>query len=195
MLNFLKKGGGDIIKLFLKDPEKEYYFREIARSLNKQPSHYQKYLDELVEGKILLDERRGNMRFFKLNINHPLYEEIKSIVSKTVGLESEINKLVFKLDNIEYAFIFGSIASGLENINSDVDLMLIGNIDQEALSSLISLYEGKISREINYYSYTSQEIEKKIKEKDVFISNIFTSPIIKLKGDPYDFTRNSNIAK
>lgn len=195
MLNFLKKGSGEIINLFFKNPEKEYYFREIAKNLNKEPSHYQRYLDNLVEDRILLDERRGNMRFFRLNKEHPLYEEIKSIISKTSGLENELKELVDKLDNVECAFIFGSIAKGTENNNSDIDLMLIGNINQDALVTMISSLEGKIAREINYHIYSSQEIIKKIKEKNNFISNIFLSPIIKLKGDPYDFARDSNIIK
>jgi predicted nucleotidyltransferase len=195
MLNFLKNGEGEILKLFFEDPKKEYYFREIAKNLNKEPSHYQKYLDNLVDDKILLDERRGNMRFFRLNKEHPLYEEIKSIISKTSGLENELKKLIDKLDNVEYAFIFGSIAKGMENNNSDIDLMLIGNIDQNALTTMISSIESKIAREINYHIYSSQEIVKKIKEKNNFISNIFLSPIIKLKGNPYDFTRDSNIIK
>lgn len=195
MLNFLKKGEGEIIKFFLKEPGKEYYFREIAKNLNKEPSHYQKYLDNLVEDEILLDERRGNMRFFRLNKEHPLYEEIKSIVSKTIGLENELKELVDKLNNVECAFIFGSTAKGTENSNSDVDLMLIGDINQDALITAISSAEGKIAREINYHIYNNQEIVRKIKEKNGFISNIFLSPIIKLKGNPYDFTRTSNIVK
>lgn len=195
MLNFLKKGGGEIIKLFFKNPDKEYYFREIAKNLNKEPSHYQKYLDNLVEDNILLDERRGNMRFFRLNKEHPLYEEIKSIVSKTIGLENELKELVDKLDSVDCAFIFGSMAKGTENSNSDVDLMLIGDINQDALTTTISSVEGKIAREINYHIYSNQEIVRKIKEKDSFISNIFLSPIIKLKGNPYDFTGISSIAK
>lgn len=195
MLNFLKNGGGEILNLFFKDQEKEYYFREIAKKLNKEPSYCQKYLDNLVKDEILLDERRGNMRFFRLNKEHPLYDEIKSIISKTIGLENELKELVDKLDNVECAFVFGSIAKGTENNNSDVDLMLIGNINQDALINMISSLEGKIAREINYHIYSSQEIVKKIKEKDGFISNIFLSPIIKLKGNPYDFTGDSNIAK
>lgn len=195
MLNFLKNGGGEILKLFFKDPEKEYYFREIAKQINKEPSYCQKYLDNLVKDEILLDERRGNMRFFRLNKEHSLYNEIKSIVSKTLGVESEIKKMVDKLDNVECAFVFGSIAKGTENINSDVDLMLIGNIDQDALITAISTLEGQIAKEINYHVYSSQEIVKKIKEKDSFIANIFLSPIIKLKGNPYDFTGTSNIVK
>ena len=145
--------------------------------------------------KILLDNRRGNMRFFRLNKEHPLYEEIKSIVSKTVGLENELKEIVDKLCDVECAFIFGSIARGKENSNSDVDLMLIGNVDQDILTPLLSLAEGKIAREINYHIYSRKEITKKIKERDSFISNIFLSPIIKLKGNPYEFEGISNIIK
>ncbi len=195
MLNFLKNGGGEILKLFFKDTEKEYYFREISKILNKEPSYYQKYLDRLVEDKILLDNRRGNMRFFRLNKEHPLYEEIKSIVSKTVGLENELKEIVDKLGDVECAFIFGSIAKGKENSNSDVDLMLIGDVDQNIFTPLLSSVESKISREINYHIYSRKEITKKIKERDGFISNIFLSPIIKLKGDPYEFEGISNIIK
>ncbi len=195
MLNFLKNGGGEILKLFFKDTEKEYYFREISKILNKEPSYYQKYLDRLVEDRILLDNRRGNMRFFRLNKEHPLYEEIKSIVSKTVGLENELKEMVDKLCGVECAFIFGSIAKGKENSNSDVDLMLIGDVDQNIFTPLLSSVESKISREINYHIYSREEIIKKIKERDSFISNIFLSPIIKLKGDPYEFEGISNIIK
>jgi len=189
MLNFLKNGGGDILKLFFKDQEKEYYFREIAKKINKEPSYCQRYLDNLVEDEILLDKRRGNMRFFRLNKEHPLYEEIKSIISKTIGLENELKKIIDKLDNVEYAFVFGSIAKGTENSGSDVDLMLIGDIDQDAFTSALSSLEGKIAREINYHIYSSQEITKKLKAGDNFISNIFSAPIIKLKGNPYDFRK------
>lgn len=195
MLNFLKNGGGEILKLFFKDVEKEYYFREISKILNKEPSYYQKYLDRLVEDRILLDNRRGNMRFFRLNKEHPLYEEIKSIVSKTVGLENELKEMVDKLCGVECAFIFGSIAKGKENSNSDVDLMLIGDVDQNIFTPLLSSVESKISREINYHIYSRKEITKKIKERDGFMSNIFLSPIIKLKGDPYEFEGISNIIK
>ena len=189
MLNFLKNGGGEILKLFFQDQEKEYYFREIAKKLNKEPAYYQKYLDNFVEDGILLDKRRGNMRFFRLNKAHQLYEEIKSIVSKTIGLENELKKLVDGLNKLECAFVFGSIAKGTENSNSDVDLMLIGDIDQDAFISALSSLEGKIAREINYHIYSRQEITKKLKAGDNFISNIFSAPIIKLKGNPYDFRK------
>lgn len=195
MLNFIKNGEGEILALFFKHPGKEYYFREIAKILNKKPSHYQKYLNNLVEDRILLDQRRGNMRFFKLNKDHPIYNEIKSIISKTLGIENELKKTIDKINNLDYAFVFGSLAKGTENINSDIDLLLIGDIDQNSLISEISALETKIAKEINYHIYSRQEIIKKIKDTDSFIANVFESAIIKLKGNPYDFKQAPSATK
>jgi hypothetical protein len=73
--------------------------------------------------------------------------------------------------------------------------MLIGDVNQDFLTASISSLEGKMAREINYHIYSKQEIARKIEKRDGFISNIFVSPIIKLKGNPYDFTRTSNIVE
>ena len=73
--------------------------------------------------------------------------------------------LIDQLNNVECAFIFGSIADKKENINSDVDLMLIGSADQNLLINEISRIEGEIGREINYQIYSPAEILKKLKER------------------------------
>lgn len=187
MLNFLDNVQGEILNLFFSDPTKEYYFREIGQKLNKEPSSYQRYLEEFVNEKIFLDERRGNMRFFRLNLEHPLYKEIESMISKTLGVEYKLKYLVGKLDKIECAFLFGSIAKKNENINSDIDLMIIGEPDQNLLINGISKIESKIKREINYHIYNKAELVEKIDKKDSFFVNIFSSPIINLKGNIYEF--------
>jgi len=145
MLNFLKNNQGKILQIFFDDPQKEYYLREIAKILKKEPGHYQRYLDELVEDGILRDERRVKMRFFKLNKDYPLYEELKSMVSKTVGLEKQLKNLVNQL-SVSQAFIFGSFASGQEKAASDVDLLLIGGVDQDLLTAKISALEEELGR-------------------------------------------------
>jgi len=97
MLDFLKNGKGELLSFFFKDPDKEYYLTEIAKNLNKEASYYQRYLDGFVEDGILIDERKGNLRFFKLNKNHPLYEDLKSIISKTLGIEFKLKEVSMNL--------------------------------------------------------------------------------------------------
>jgi len=187
MLDFLDNVQGKILNLFFSDPTKKYYFREIGQKINKEPSSYQRYLEEFVDDKIFLDERRGNMRFFRLNLKHPLYKEIESMISKTLGVEYKLKNLISKLDKVECAFLFGSIAKKNENINSDIDLMIIGEPNQDLLIKGISKIESEIKREINYHIYNKVELAEKIDKKDSFFVNIFSSPIINLKGDIYEF--------
>src|SRR3989338_9215661 len=189
MFDFLKNGRGEILKLFFTNPDREFYFREIAASLNKEPGAIQSYLNSLVEQNILIDERKGNMRFFKLNKNHPIYEDIKSIVSKTLGIEYKLKELVDLLPKLEYAFIFGSIAAGKEYGDSDIDLLLIGEVDQDFLIEKISKLQSELSRGINYQIYTKDEIVKKLAEKNEFFLNIFSEPTINLKGEHHDFSQ------
>ena len=189
MFDFLKNGRGEILELFFKNSDREFYFREIAASLNKEPGAIQNYLNSLVKQNILQDERKGNMRFFKLNKNHPIYEEIKSIISKTIGIEYKLKELVSVLSKVEYAFIFGSIAKGKEYGDSDIDLLLIGEVDQDFLVEKIVKLQSELSREINYQIYAKDEVVKKLAEKNEFFLNIFSEPIINLKDDHNDFRK------
>lgn len=193
MFDFLKNGRAEILELFFKNSDREFYFREIAVSLNKEPGAIQNYINSLVEQNLLQDERKGNMRFFKLNKNHPLYDDIKSIISKTLGIGYKLKELVSALPKIEDAFVFGSIAQGKEYGDSDIDLLLIGEVDQDFLVEKIAKLQSELSREINYQIYTKDEVIKKLVERNEFFLNIFSEPIIILKGDHNDFREVINL--
>ena len=141
MLNILKNGKGEVLNLFFKDPEKEYYLSEIANILGKKPGQYQRIINSLVEENILTDKRKGKLRFFKLNKDYVLYEEIKKIISKTIGVEFKLKKILDEFTDIKHAFIFGSIAKDKESEQSDIDLMLIGEADQDNLTKKFSTTE------------------------------------------------------
>jgi len=189
MLNFLKNGSGKILKLFFLDPEKEYYLREISTHFGQEPGFFQYNLDNLVKEGILIDEYRGNLRYFRLNKEYPLYNEIKIIVSKTLGIEAKLKELINSLSDVECAFIFGSIAKNTEDSSSDIDLMLIGKVDQDDLINKINRVEMELSREVNYHVFDKNEVIKKLNEKNDFLIHIFNEPIIILKGNIDEFTK------
>lgn len=191
MLSFLKNGTGKILKLFFQNPDKEYYLREIGEHLGQEPGFFQRSIENLVTEGILLDERRANLRYFKLNKNYPLYEEIKGIVSKTIGTEARLKEMINSLEGVEYAFIFGSFAKNTATGSSDIDLMLIGNVKQDKLLSIINEVVSSLAREVNYHIFDKDEVIKKIAEKNDFFVRIFSEPIISLKGNLDEFT-NTN---
>lgn len=190
MFNFLKNDKGQILALFFQDPEKKYYMREIARILNKEPGYFQAHLNSLVKDGILKDEKKGPLRYFSLNKTHPLYDDIKAIISKTFGIESKLKKIVNEFDKIKCAFIFGSVACNTENSFSDIDLMLVGEADEDLLMALLSGVELDLKREINYQIYSKAEFKQKLKDKNEFITKVLKEPKIILKGDIHDVAGN-----
>ena len=97
--------------------------------------------------------------------------------------------MVDTLNEIETSFIFGSIAKNKENVDSDIDLVLIGEVDQDELIKKVSALESELNREINYHIYKKEEFIEKIKENNSFIINVISDSFITLKGNPDEFTK------
>ena len=172
-----------ILQVFFNNPEKSYYLRELGRIIGKQPGIFQKDINTLANKGILISEYQANSRFFKINKSYPLYFEFKSIFFKTVGIKAQLEKVFKKIKNTKIAFIFGSFASGKEDTYSDVDLMLMGNPDEDILISKISSIEKKIGREINYNIFSVEDFKKGLKGNEVFLEEILENPKIFIVGN------------
>lgn len=187
----IKNSQGKILKLFFQDPEKEYYLNEIGKILGKEPGFFQASIEKLVQEGILKDERKANLRYFKLNKDFFLYDELKKIISKTVGIEFELKKMIEYLTGVEYAFVFGSIAKDKEISESDIDIVLIGRINQDELVKKINKAEDELKREINYHIYDKEEFIKKLQDNNDFLVKIFNEPKIILKGNLDELTKSN----
>jgi len=172
-----------VLELFFNDPGKSYYLREIGRIIGKKPGVFQKDINKLVESGILLSEFQANSRFFRLNKNYSLYREIKSVFLKTVGVEGRLKKLLSGLEDVKIAFIFGSYAKNKEDSFSDIDLMIMGDPDEDSFVGEISKLEKRINREINYHIFSKKDLKDKIKKKNSFIKGILSGPKIFLIGN------------
>ena len=156
--------------------------QEIGRILEKKPGVFQRTLNNMVSEGILESEYRANARYFKANKRYPLYKELKSIVFKTIGVKGSIKKILEGIDNIKFAFIYGSYAKAKEKSLSDIDLVVIGNPDEDKLIEKLDKLEEKLQREINFKLYTLKEFKKEIKEKEPFISEILRGEKIIIVG-------------
>jgi predicted nucleotidyltransferase len=128
----------------------------------------------------------GNTVQYSLNIQHPLHEELKSIISKTVGVEGSLRAVLSSIDGIEIAFVYGSFAKHREKPTSDIDLMVIGHPDMSALNKAIQGLETKLSREINHTVYSPDEYRSRKRDKSGFIDDLLRSPKIILVGSEDD---------
>lgn len=179
----ITKNRAELLKLFLTNPDRSFYMQEVGRILGKKPGTFQRTLNNMVKEGILTSEYRANARYFKANTNYPLFKELKSIVFKTVGISGSLKEVLEKIGNIKFAFIYGSYAKAKETYLSDIDLLIIGNPDEDELIKELDKLEKKLQREINYKLYSIIELKKEITKKEPFILDILRNKKVMLIGD------------
>jgi len=180
---FNSKTRKEIFRLYFTNPESEYYLRELERTLEIPVSMIRNELVRLEKDGIFQARKRGNQIHYFLNKTYPLFNELKSIVFKTIGIQGMLKEILRKIKGIEAAFIYGSFAKQEENAKSDIDVLIIGKIDDSVLIGEIRKLEAVLQREISYSLITRGEFKKKAKEKDSFISDLIKNPKIFLIGD------------
>ncbi|MFO8052926.1 MAG: nucleotidyltransferase domain-containing protein [Candidatus Omnitrophota bacterium] len=179
----LTKNQAELLRLFFTNPDKAFYMQQIGRILGKKPGVFQRTLNNLASENILKSEYKANARYFKINKSYPLYEELKSIIFKTVGVVGSIGTILEKIENIKIAFIYGSYAKKRQNSLSDIDILIIGKPNEDKLSSCLDNLEEKLQREINYKLYSLVNFREDIKNKEPFISEILEDKKIMIKGN------------
>jgi uncharacterized protein len=167
---------------------KDYHLREIQRRAGFAIGTIRQEAKKLERIGLVQKRVDGNRTYYQANRSHPLYITVHDLVLKTTGL-TEILKNSLSIDAIRFAFVFGSIASGKENAQSDIDLFIIGNIGLRAVSKLLKEPGQKINREINTHVMTSEEFIQRKKEKEHFVTTVLESPKLMIIGNEDDFAK------
>lgn len=168
---------------FYTHTDESFFVRQLANILNEDSTNLSRELSNLEKISILSSERKGNLKLFKANLQCPFYMEMKGLVQKTVGIFGETKSAIKTLSGIEYAFIFGSYAKGEENAQSDIDLIVVGDVDIDSLDERMTDLEKKLGRSINYLTFDKREFNLKRKKRDGFIMEVLKDKKIMLIGD------------
>lgn len=176
----------NLLVLFFTNPSQKYYVRELERLLGYSVGSIHRELLKFKKDSLFDTQKVGNLLYYSLNTKHPLFNELKSIVSKTAGVEGSLKKILRSIEKIEIAFIYGSFANKKEKAMSDIDIMIIGNPNTSNLNEKIMILEKLLKREINPTIYSSKEYKDKKKAKSGFIMDLLKNPKILLIGKKDD---------
>ena len=173
-----------VLGLLLLHPGTHFHLREIARATHTQPGTVRRELSLLAQAGVIERDVQGNQTRFRANESYPIYEELRSILKKTAGAADQLRAALAPLTgSIVAAFVYGSVASGQERANSDIDLMIIGTVRFEDVIRLIHPYQEELRREINPHVYTAAEFTRKARENGSFVARILKLPKISVIGD------------
>ena len=187
---FTSKARVKILELLMFDPLSEFHLREISRRTKVSAPYVKKELAQLKKINLVKETARGNMKLYRINRVSPIVEDIKRIFLKTDSLGGLLSKELSESGKIEHALIYGSFARGDETEKSDIDLLVIGRVDEEKLVSIIGRIEKRIGREVNYILWTADEFWKQAVKRHSLLLDIIDKPFIMLIGDMNEFRRS-----
>jgi predicted nucleotidyltransferase len=171
-----------LLTLFLLNPEREYYIREIVRMCGENYNAVRRELANLESFGLINGQKKGNQQYYAVNRDFFIYDELQKIVLKTEGIAKIIKEDLARVSNIECMFIYGSFAQGTAGAKSDIDLFIVGDVNENSLIPLIHTSERAINREINYTLMHSDELRKRKRAGDPFVKNVMNERKIMIIG-------------
>lgn len=152
-----------LIKFFLFEGI-EGYLRSMEREFHESSNSIRVELNKFVDAKLLLSRRIGKIRYYRANINHPLYNDLNAIVKKEVGIKQILDCNITSSGSLTALFITGNLANGIDS--EIIELALVGKeFDYSYINACIAAVEKKINKKIMYLIYNPEQMEYYFKNK------------------------------
>jgi predicted nucleotidyltransferase len=177
-----------LLALIFGRPERSFYTSEIIRSVHSGTGAVERELSRLQRSGLVSVERIGNQKHYRANRESPIFNELRSLVLKTVGLKEPLRRsLEPYADRIRAAFVYGSVAKQTDTARSDIDLMVIGvNLTYPDIYSGLQEAESTLNRPINPTILEFEEWRRRRIQKNPFFEKISNQPRIFIFGSEAD---------
>ena len=151
----------------------------------------QRELEKLAASGLVTIKKIGNQKHYQANRDAPIFEELRGILLKTVGLADILRVALLPFETrIQAAFIYGSIAKGSDTVHSDIDVLIIGkDLAYADVYGVLSACESQLGRPVNPSIYSVRELRRKLINDDTFVSRVLEQPKIFLIGSADDFPK------
>lgn len=137
-----------LLRLFL-NSSNSAYLKELAKEFDESSNAVRLELNRFEKAGLIEAQMNGNKKMFRANVHHPLYNDIRNIIHKTVGIDQIVDEVITKLGAVEQAYLTGDFAIGKDG--KTLDILLVGkDINKIYLHQLIDRTEMMIKRRIRY---------------------------------------------
>ncbi len=177
-----------VLGLLFGQPDRSFYATELITLAGVGSGAVQRELARLAQSGLVTVKPVGNQKHYQANPDSPIYEELCSLVRKTVGMAEPLRAALAPLAaHIKVAFVYGSIAKQQDTARSDIDLLLVSDTLTYG-DTILALQElgAQLGREVNPNIFTPQDFAKRLREGGAFVSRVMAQPKVWLIGGPDD---------
>jgi len=165
-------------------PQRSFFANELIALAGGGSGAVQRELARLAGSGLVTVERIGTQKHYRANPQAPIYAELCAIAQKTVGLAEPLREALAPFaKHIAAAFVYGSIAKRSDTAASDIDLMVVSDdLSYADLFGALEAVNGRLGRTVNPTVYTKQELAKRIKQHNAFVTRVLEQPKVWVIG-------------
>ena len=179
-----------VLALTYGHPDESFHLRRIARFAGCGMGAVQREVEQLAEVGILLRTHSGRQVYYQANRESPIFGELRDFVTKTAGVADVLrDALIACGDHIVVAFVFGSVAKGTQGRDSDVDLLVIGDVPFGDVVEALASAQDRIGREVNPTVYPRREFQQKVQAGHHFLTRVLAESKVFLVGSQHELER------
>lgn len=169
-------------------PQRSFFATELIKLAGGGSGAVQRELARLEDSGLVMVTRLGTQKHYQANPKSPIFSELCAIAQKTVGLAEPLREALKPLaKKISAAFVYGSVAKKQDTATSDIDLMVIsGKVTYADLFAALEEVSVRLGRKVNPTVYSPQELAKRVKQDNAFVTRVLAQPKIWLIGDESD---------
>jgi predicted nucleotidyltransferase len=179
-----------VLGLIFAHPDRSFYTSEIIKTVDSGTGAVARELSRLQRSGLVSVERIGNQKHYRANRHSPIFQELHRLVLKTVALKEPLKAALEPYaDAIRSAFVFGSLAKGTDNAQSDIDLMVIGDrLNYSDLYTALQDAEDRVGRKINPVFLSVDEWRRRSSENGSFSKALRSQPKLFVIGSGRDLS-------
>lgn len=148
----------NILSALILHPDRQYGTNELLAIAGSGVGAGRNVIQALEKSGIVLRSSRGNQVVYSINTRNPIYNELRSICLKTFGMKDVVADALRPFgDRIQLAFMFGSIVKGTDRPDSDVDLMVVGDLDIFEMGEATEKLQAILGRDIDLNLHSPEE--------------------------------------
>jgi DNA-binding transcriptional ArsR family regulator len=176
---------GELLAVLLLHPEREYSITELAEACGVSPTAVLREVERLVGGGILADRRVGRSRLVTARTDTPLYRPLSELMAVTFGPLPLLTEALSGLEGVCEAYIYGSWAARYRGEPGpppgDVDVLVVGSPDPDALFDLAEGVSRTLGREVNVHRISPESWAADT--ADPFLTSVRERPLTPLPLD------------
>lgn len=174
-----------VLGWLLGHPDEAFYLRQIVRYAGAGQGAVQRELDLLTRAGLIRRTVQGRQVYFQANRESPIFRELQALFLKTAGVADVLREALAPVaDRVLAAFVFGSAARGELRADSDIDLLVVGDVPFEGVANALTEAQARLGRDVNPTVYPPEEFRAKIRAEHHFLTTVLGEPRVFVIGGP-----------